>query len=270
LGRRRHRFPRQRAVAFRTNPHIAEITDALRSYTKSKIAFWKEEFGLCSDNRPDSHRGSWSRLMTHEDSVQIEATSPESPRGRVRRCATAWERGLTVVSGKGRASVAGMSGSAFLPERKFSALQGLENSKNAEGILILCEPGPRAGAEEEGATRDRRCSRSGGSRSGTSVDDGQRWARSRSLIHGGGARRRRDRGGNFSASQSLENTQNGERISILREPAPGDSAWLTYGQRGAPVPRVNTGRSSLRATAKLSRLNRRCVAQVWIASLCSQ
>jgi hypothetical protein len=39
-----------------------------------------------------------------------------------------------------RASVAGMSGSAFLPERKFSALQGLENSQNAEGILILCEP----------------------------------------------------------------------------------------------------------------------------------
>jgi hypothetical protein len=30
----------------------------------------------------------------------------------------------------------------------------------------------------------------------------------------------------FSASQSLENSQNGERISILREPVPG-SVWLT-------------------------------------------
>jgi hypothetical protein len=162
--------------------------------------------------------------MTHEDSVQIEATSPASPRARVRRCATAWERGLTVVSGKGRASVAGMSGSAFLPERKFSALQGLENSQNAEGILILCALGPRAGgtpsAEDQGATRVRRCSRSEGSRSGTSVEDGRRWARSRSLIHGGGATSARQRG-KLSASQSLENTQNGERISILREPVPG-------------------------------------------------
>src|SRR5271163_2316258 len=131
--------------------------------------------------------------MTHEDSVQIEATSPASPRARVRRCATAWERGLTVVSGKGRPSVAGMSGSAFLPERKFSALQGLENSQNAEGILILCEPGPRAGGTPS-AERDRRCSRSEGSRSVSSVDDGRRWARSRLLIHGGGAASARQRG----------------------------------------------------------------------------
>ena len=74
--------------------------------------------------------------MTHEDSVQIEATSSASPRGRVRRCATACERGLPVVSGKGRAPVA-----AFLPKPKFSALQDLENSQNAEGILFFCEPG---------------------------------------------------------------------------------------------------------------------------------
>jgi hypothetical protein len=87
--------------------------------------------------------------MTHEDSVQIEATSPASPRVRVWQCATAWERGLPVVSGKGRASVAGMSRSSFLPKRKFSALQGLENSQNAEGILILCEPGPRAGGNAQ-------------------------------------------------------------------------------------------------------------------------
>ena len=126
--------------------------------------------------------------MTHEDSVQIEATSPASPRVRVWQCATAWERGLTVVSGKGRASVA-----AFLPERKFSALQGIENSQNAEGILILCEPGPRAGGTPS-AERDRRCSRSEGSRSVSSVDDGRRWARSRSLIHGGGAASARQRG----------------------------------------------------------------------------
>ena len=78
---------------------------------------------------------------------------------RVRRCATAWERGLTVVSGKGRASAAGMSGSAFLPERKFSALQGLENSQNAEGISILCEPGPGL-AETASAEDERRDARS--------------------------------------------------------------------------------------------------------------
>jgi hypothetical protein len=144
--------------------------------------------------------------MTHEDSVQIEPTSPASPRARVRRCATAWGRGLTVVSGRGRASVAGMNGSAFLPERKFFALQGLENSQNAEGILILCEPGPLVGgtpsAEDEGATRDRRCSRSEGSRSGTSVDDGRRRARSRLLIHGGGAASARQRGKLFRLAKA--------------------------------------------------------------------
>src|SRR5271170_7638494 len=103
--------------------------------------------------------------MIHEGSVQIEATSPASPRAlaRVRRCARAWERGLVVVSGKGRASVTGMSGSSFPPEGKFSALQSLENSQNEEGI------------------------------------------------------------------------------SILREPVPGGSAWLTRGQRGAALSRVNTG-----------------------------
>src|SRR5271163_5290863 len=154
--------------------------------------------------------------MTHEGSVQIEATSPASPRAlaRVRRCARAWERGLVVVSGKGRASVAGMSGSSFPPEGKFSALQSLENSQNAEGILILCEPGPRAGgtpsAEDEGATRDRRCSRSKGSRSGTSVDDGRRWARSRSLIHGGGAASARQRGETFPPRKVLKTHKTGK------------------------------------------------------------
>ena len=162
--------------------------------------------------------------MTHEDSVQIEATSPASPRAGVRRCATAWERGLTVVSGKGCASVAGMSGSAFLPERKFSALQGLENSQNAEGILILCEPGPRAGgtpsAEDEGATRDRRCS-SECSRSGTSVDDGRRWARSGSLIHGGGAASARQRGETFPPRKVLKTHKTGKESRFCASPFRG-------------------------------------------------
>ena len=78
--------------------------------------------------------------MTHEDSVQIEATRPASSRARVRRCATAWERGLTVVSGKGRASVAGMRGCAFPPEGKFSALQSLENTQNAKKSRFCASP----------------------------------------------------------------------------------------------------------------------------------
>src|SRR5271155_5405147 len=123
--------------------------------------------------------------MTHEGSVQIEATSPASPRAlaRVRRCARAWERGLVVVSGKSRASVAGMSGSSFPPEGKFSALQSLENSQSGEGISILREPVPEASgtpyADEEGAARSRRRSRTPHS----CVDQGRRRARSRSLIH---------------------------------------------------------------------------------------
>jgi hypothetical protein len=63
--------------------------------------------------------------MTHEDSVQIEATSPASPRAGVRRCATAWERGLTFVSGKGRASVAGAHDPRVLdPSRASTTVDG--------------------------------------------------------------------------------------------------------------------------------------------------
>jgi hypothetical protein len=215
--------------------------------------------------------------MTHDDSVHIAATSP------ARRCTLARPRrgdrasgrqtiGDVVVSGHRRAPIARRCGSAMRPHAKFSASQSLKNSRNGERISIVREPGSerpaeRPHADAEGAARGRRPvairafstrleRRPGSSAGSVAIAD-----------PGSGAASAGQRG-KFSASQSLENTQNGERISILREPVPGGSAWLTLGQRGAAVPSVNTGRSSLRATAKQSRLSRRCVAQVWIASLC--
>ena len=88
--------------------------------------------------------------MTHDDSVQIAATSPARRRAfaRMGRAETASGRdaiGDVVVSGRGLTPVARKMGSAARSRRKFSALQSLENSQNAERIAILREPVPWAG-----------------------------------------------------------------------------------------------------------------------------
>jgi hypothetical protein len=206
--------------------------------------------------------------MTHDDSVHIAATSP-ARRGtlpRARRGDRASGLGDVVVSGLRRAPIARRSGSAMRPQAKFSASQSLENSRNGERTSIVREPGSERPAERPTPTRKARRavgaqSRSEHSRPGSNRRPGSSAGLVAIADPGSGAASAGQRG-KFSASQSLENTQNGERISILREPVPGGSAWLTLGQRGAAVPRVNTGRSSLRATAKQSRLSRRCAAQV--------
>ena len=87
--------------------------------------------------------------MTHDDSVQIAATSPARRRafarmGRAER-ASGRDTIRDVASGSGRTPVARMMGSAARSRRKFSALQSLENSQNAERIAILREPVPWAG-----------------------------------------------------------------------------------------------------------------------------
>jgi hypothetical protein len=83
--------------------------------------------------------------MTHDDSVQIAATSPRrrlafARLGRAERASGRDTIG-DVASGPGRTPVARMMGSAARSRRKFSALQNLENSHNGE---ILREPVPLA------------------------------------------------------------------------------------------------------------------------------
>ena len=83
------------------------------------------------------------------DSGQIAATSSARLRAlaRVRPGGRASGRetiGDALVSGRGRAPVARNKGSASRPRGKFSSLQILENSQNAERISILPEPAPQA------------------------------------------------------------------------------------------------------------------------------
>jgi hypothetical protein len=119
--------------------------------------------------------GSRSRRVTHDDSVQIAATSPARRRGRL-RAATRGSVGLQsmrdVVVPADRPA-AQNAGSASRPRRKFSALQSIENSQNGEGISILREAVPWAGGtpcvKEEGAKRGWRGSRAGRSRPGSRV-----------------------------------------------------------------------------------------------------
>ena len=116
--------------------------------------------------------------MTHDDSVQIAATSPARRRAlactqrRVRTSRRDVMRDV-VASGRGRTPVARKMGSASRPRRKFSALQSIENSQNGERISILREAVPWAGgtpgAKEKGATRGWRASRAGRSRPGSRV-----------------------------------------------------------------------------------------------------
>jgi hypothetical protein len=116
--------------------------------------------------------------MTHDDSVQIAATSPARRRAvtRIRRGERASGRDAVVdlvAPGPGRTPVARKVGSAARSRGKFSALQSVENSQNAERISILREPVLRAGgtpgAKEKGATRGQRGSRAGRSRPGSRV-----------------------------------------------------------------------------------------------------
>jgi hypothetical protein len=110
--------------------------------------------------------------MTHDDSVQIAATSPARGRGRPRAAmrVSVGRRSIrdVVVSTDRQTPAAQNVGSASRPRRKFSALQSIENSQNAEGISILREAGPWAGgtpgAKEKGATRGWRDARAGRSR----------------------------------------------------------------------------------------------------------
>src|SRR5271163_4940472 len=97
---------------------------------------------------PVSPRGSRRRRVINE-SGQIAATGSARLRAlaRVRRGGRASGRetiGDALVSGRGRAPVARNKGSASRPRGKFSSLQILENSQNAEKISILREPAPQA------------------------------------------------------------------------------------------------------------------------------
>jgi hypothetical protein len=87
--------------------------------------------------------------MTHDDSVQIAATSPARRRAfaRMGRAERASGRDTIgdVASRRGLTPVARKMGAAARSRRKFSALQSLENSQNAERIAILREPVPWAG-----------------------------------------------------------------------------------------------------------------------------
>jgi hypothetical protein len=83
------------------------------------------------------------------NSGQIAARSSVRLRAlaRVRRGGRASGRetiGDALVSGRGRAPVARSKGSASRLRGKFSSLQILENSQNAEGISILRETVPNA------------------------------------------------------------------------------------------------------------------------------
>jgi hypothetical protein len=113
--------------------------------------------------------------MTHDDSVQVAATSPARLRGRPHAATRGSVGRLSVrdVVVSGRSPAAQNAGSALRSRRKFFALQSIENSQNGEGISILREAVPWAGgtpgAKEKGATRGWRASRAGRSRLGPRV-----------------------------------------------------------------------------------------------------
>jgi hypothetical protein len=108
---------------------------------------------------PGSPRGSRRRCMGNDDSVQIAATSS----GRRRALARMWrgERasGREMVGGivvaVGAAPIARNRKSAWRAEGKFSALQSLENSQNAEGISVLREQFHRPAERSPGSRRAR-------------------------------------------------------------------------------------------------------------------
>jgi len=105
-------------------------------------------------------RGSRSRRMTHDDSVQTAATSrrarsPASIGARERRAPVGARRRSHRSSNAGRAK----RGVSVTTEAKFSGLQGLENSQNAERISTFRVPVPPAGGtprlDEAGTARGR-------------------------------------------------------------------------------------------------------------------
>ena len=99
-------------------------------------------------DRPGFTSGSRRRRVIN-DSGQIAAmnSAPLRALARVRRGARASGRetiGDALVSGRGRAPVARNKGSTSRLRGKFSSLQILENSQNAERISILRETVPNA------------------------------------------------------------------------------------------------------------------------------
>jgi hypothetical protein len=99
-------------------------------------------------DRPGFTSGSRRRRVIN-DSGQIAATSsaPLPALARVRRGPRASGRetiGDALVSGRGRAPVARNKGSTSRLRGKFSSLQIIENSQNAERISILRETVPNA------------------------------------------------------------------------------------------------------------------------------
>jgi hypothetical protein len=114
--------------------------------------------------------------MIHDDNVQTAARNPARQRAfaRVRsRVRTSGRDAMGDVVVSGRSPAAQNVGSASRPRRKFSGLQSLENSQNAESISILREAdawaGGTPGVKEKGATRGWRASRAGRSRLGSRV-----------------------------------------------------------------------------------------------------
>jgi hypothetical protein len=118
--------------------------------------------------------------MLCNDSVQIAATSRASAHARAltatrQSVASETPRGVS-ASGHGRMPVAWRRGSGLPPHGKFSALQSLENSQNAEGISILREPAARAAERAAWISKARRmvrvAQRSGPARSDSSGSRG--------------------------------------------------------------------------------------------------
>jgi hypothetical protein len=101
--------------------------------------------------------------MLGNDSVQIAATNHAPVRARAhtttrQSVASETPRGVS-ASGLGRTPVARRRGSGLPPHRKFSALQSLENSQNAEGISILPEPAALAAERAARMSKARRAVR---------------------------------------------------------------------------------------------------------------
>jgi hypothetical protein len=102
---------------------------------------------LPSLDRSDSSRGSRSRRVTYDDSVQIAGTSlAQRPalccRWRGEKASGLATMGNVVVSGRRRTPLARQPASASRPRGKFFALQSLENAQNAERISLLRKPVP--------------------------------------------------------------------------------------------------------------------------------
>ena len=115
--------------------------------------------------------------MTHDDSVQVAATIPARGGGRPHAAARVGVGGsrceMSSFPADRQMPIAQSAVSALRPRRKFSDLQGIENSENGERISILREAVPWAGgtpgAKEKGATRGWRASRAGRSPPGSRV-----------------------------------------------------------------------------------------------------